>query len=171
MTLDDFEGENMLGPFLEGLYQMRYKKYKSVGYAQPKKERRLTLSNRKKIYIGCFNENDPQQHLMKVLFECGTMLGFRGLAEHTYLEVGHIRNDIFRPGHPWEGIGGFQHKTQKLSLKHSFVPDDDKHMQVPYLPDNEDSLGGDIHRLLPKFQWPNWFLLQNNVKKAKRKVC
>ena len=156
MTLDDFQGERMLGPFLEGLYDMRFKKYKSVGYAQPKKERRLTLSNRKKISIGCFDENDPEQHLMKVLFGCGAMFGFRGSSEHTYLEVGHIRKGTFPPGHPWEGktfygFGGFQHKTKKLSLKHSFVPDDDEHMRVPYIPDDPDSLGGAIHRLLPKF--------------------
>ena len=84
MTLDDFNGEKMLGPFLEGLYQMRYKKYKSVGYGQPQKEQRLTLSNQKKISIGCFDKKNSQQNLMRVLFVCGAMFGFRRSEEHTY---------------------------------------------------------------------------------------
>ena len=133
MTLDDFEGEKMLGPFLAGLYQVRYKKYKTMGYATPNAQRRLTLSDRKKISLSLFNEADPQQHLMKVLFGCGAMFGFRGSAEHTYLELGHIRKGTFAPGHPWEGktyygFGGFQYKTNRLSLRHSFVSDDDEHM-------------------------------------------
>ena len=51
MTLEDFEGERMLGPFLAGLYQSRFKKYGHVGYAQPKTNRRLTLNNHKKNII------------------------------------------------------------------------------------------------------------------------
>ena len=43
MTLDDFEGEKMLGPYLEHLYESRYKKYKAMGYGQAKK--------RKKTYV------------------------------------------------------------------------------------------------------------------------
>ena len=156
MTLEDFEGEKMLGPFLENLYAVRYNKYKSMGYGQPKNQRRLTLNNRGKISLAIFDESDPQQHLMKVLFGCGAMFGFRGSAEHTYLELSHIRKGTFPPGHPWEGkvyygFGGFQYKTNKLSLRHSFVPDDDEHMRVPYIENDPDSLGGAIHRLIPKF--------------------
>ena len=124
MTLDDFEGEKMLGPFLAGLYQSRFKKYGHVGYAQPKINRRLTLNNRRKISLAMFDENDPEQHLMKVLFGCGAMFGFRGSAEHTYLELGHIRKGVFPAGHPWEGktyygFGGFQSKTKNY---HSATP-------------------------------------------------
>ena len=124
MTLDDFEGERMLGPFLAGLYQSRFKKYGNVGYAQPKTNRRLTLNNRRKISLAMFDENNPEQHLMKVLFGCGAMFGFRGSAEHTYLELGHIRKGVFPAGHPWEGktyygFGGFQSKTKKY---HSATP-------------------------------------------------
>ena len=36
-------------------------------------------------------------------------------------------------------------------MKHSFVPDDDEHMRFPYIPDDPESLGGAIHRMLPKF--------------------
>ena len=156
MTLEEFDGERMLAPFLEGLYKQRYKKYKSVGYAQEVKKRRLTLNNRKKISLAMFDERDPEQHQMKVLFGCGAMFGFRGSAEHTLLELGHIRKGTFLPGHPWEGktyygFGGFEHKTHKLSLKHSFIPDDDEHMRVPYIPDDPENLGGAIHRLIPKF--------------------
>ena len=156
MTLEDFGGERMLAPFLEGLYNQRYKKYKHVGYAQEVKNRRLTFNNRKKISLAMFDERNPQQHQMKILFGCGAMFGFRGSAEHTYLELGNIRKGVFPPGHPWEGqtyygFGGFEHKTHKLSMKHSFVPDDDEHMRVPYIPDDPESLGGAIHRMLPKF--------------------
>ena len=100
MSLEEFDGERMLGPFLEGLYKQRYRKYKSVGYAQEVKNRRLTLTNGKKISLAMFDERDPQQHQMKILFGCGAMFGFRGSSEHTYLELGNIRKGVFPPGHP-----------------------------------------------------------------------
>ena len=72
------------------------------------------------------------------------------------LELVHVRKGVFTPGHPWEGkiyygFEGFETKTTKLSMKHSFIPNEDKHMRVPYIPDDPENLGGAIHRLIPKF--------------------
>ena len=157
IDLSDFREEKMLLPFIEKLYEKRYKKFKSVGYAMENKKRRLTLMNRNKIDLSIFDESDPCQHQMKILFGCGAHFGFRGSAEHTFLELRHIRKGVFEEGHPWAGhtyygFGGFAHKTKKLSIHNSFLDDNDEEfMRIPLIPDDPSNLAACIERMIEKF--------------------
>ena len=48
-----------------------------------------------KLYLSKFDENDPTQHQMKLLFGCRIMSGFRGSDEHMNLEVRNITQGFF----------------------------------------------------------------------------
>ena len=104
-----------------------------------------------------FDESDPRQHQMKILFGCGAKLGFCGSGEHTYLELMHIRKGVFEEGHPlagrtYYGFGGFKHKTKKLTLSNCYMNNgDDDLLRVPVIPGNPLCLGSSIERMIAKF--------------------
>ena len=102
-----------------------------------------------------FSEEDPHLHLIKLLFASGLQGGFRGNSEHANLEVHHINRGTYPPGHPlekkvWYAITNFMDKTHKLSFHNSHLRDDREFFRSPVLEDNPDTLGGILHRLLPK---------------------
>ena len=176
IELLDLSEERMLLPFLKKLYDKRYKKYRLLGYASPNKRRRLTLMDRKKIDLSVFDENDPRQHYMKILFGCGAEFGFRGSAEHVFLELHHIQRGTFPPGHPWEGheyvgFGGFSHKTKKLSVHNSYLDDNDEEfMQIPLVMDDPSNLAASILRMTKKFsRGQTRFYCKVMTEKQKRK--
>ena len=73
--------EMVVDVFMENLFAKRLKKYKSVGYGKPNKNLRLLHEDRKKVLLSAFDECDPRQHQVKILFECGAKFGFRGSQE------------------------------------------------------------------------------------------
>ena len=102
-----------------------------------------------------FSEEDPYLHLIKLLFASGLQGGFRGNTEHANLEVHHINRGTYPPGHPlekkvWYAITNFMDKTHKLSFHNSHLRDDREFFRSPVLEDNPNTLGGIIHRLIPK---------------------
>ena len=102
-----------------------------------------------------FDEEDPYQHLIKLLFASGLQGGFRGNTEHSNLEVHRITKGTYPPEHPLEGItwfaiSNFMDKTHKLSFHNSHLRDDREFFRSPVLKNNPDTLGGIIDRLLPK---------------------
>ena len=112
MNLDDFKGEKMMKAVCAALFSQRLKKYGDVGYGQENPNRRLAHPDRIKVKLSMFDESDPRQHQMKILFGCGAKFGFRGSKEHVFLELRHVRKGEFEVGHLLEGMtyygfGGF----------------------------------------------------------------
>ena len=101
---EDFTGEKMISAVMGSLFSQRLKKYATVGYGEPNANRRLLYGDRKKVKLSSFNEDDPREHQMKILFGCGAKFGFRGSQEHVFLELRHVRKGEFEEGHPMEGM-------------------------------------------------------------------
>ena len=155
ITLDDLSGEKMVCAFMEKLFAKRLTKYKSVGYGKPNQNRRLLHEDRKKVQLSMFDESDPRQHQMKILFECGAKFGFRGSQEHVFLELSHVRRGEYEAGHPMEGytyygFGGFQDKTHKLNLNNVYLPNDDDLMRCPLVEGDPENLAWSIEKYLDK---------------------
>ena len=155
MTLENFKGKGLLLSYLESLYSKRTKLYASASYGVKEKKRRLDEWEAKKLDLSKFDENSPDQHLIKLLFACGLQGGFRGNTEHANLEVHHITRGSYPPNHPLEGKlwyaeTNFMDKTHKLSFHNSHLRDDREFFRSPVLESNPDTLGGILHRLLPK---------------------
>ena len=155
ITLDDLSGEKMVCAFMEKLFAKRLSKYKDVGYGKPNKNRRIMHGDRKKVLLSMFDESDPRQHQMKILFGCGAKFGFRGSQEHVFLELCHVRKGEYEPGHPLEGhtyygFGGFQDKTNKLNLNNVYLPNDDDMMRCPLVKGDPENLAWSIEKYLEK---------------------
>ena len=109
------------------------------------------------IDLSVFDENDTTQHMMKMLFGCGSVFGFRGSEEHTYLQVNNFEKGVFPRSHPFAGfihysVNDLQDKTHKLSIYTDHVRDTKDCMRVPKLNDDptSDDFGGCIERWLAK---------------------
>ena len=69
--------------------------YEKDGHGQKDPSKRLKEENEHKVGIDKFDERDPSQNQMKLLFGCGIKFGLRGSSEHTYLEVRNITHGFF----------------------------------------------------------------------------
>ena len=108
-----------------------------------------------KVKLSSFDESDPRQHQMKILFGCGAKFGFRGSKEHVFLELRHVRKGEFEIGHPLEGMtyygfGGFEDKTHKISLSNCYLPNDDDLMRCPLVRGDPENLAAAIESYLEK---------------------
>ena len=87
----------------------------------------------------------------------GAMFGFRGNAEHTFLEDHNITHGEFLKSHPFAGrkyygTDGLLNKTHKLSYHQDYVRETKNHMRLPKMNDDptSDDLLGAIQPYLQK---------------------
>ena len=83
-----------------------------------------------------FDENDPDQHQMKILFGFGLYFAFRGSTEHSNLRQEQIYQGTFEPGHEFEGkkyigVRDMVDKTVQLSVHQSYICDTSGFMRMP----------------------------------------
>ena len=124
--MEHFKGPQQICPFMETLFAQRHKQYKDYGYGQANKKRRLAEDDVHLIDLSKFDEDDADQHQMKILFGCGAKLGFRGGDEHVSLGLSNVKKGRFPVGHPWHGyewigFNGMIDKTAKLTMNRLFV--------------------------------------------------
>ena len=119
--------------------------------------RRLTQHDVASMNFSKFDENDPVQHQIKLLFLMGIKFGLRGSTEPTKLEVRNITHGPFSPGHVFDGhlfygLDGLIDKTHKLSTNVDYIRETKNAIRVPYMNDDpfSDDLGGCIKRYLEK---------------------
>ena len=131
--------------------------YLQDGYGKKDPNRRLEETEAEKIDLSKFDESDPRQHQMKIAFGCGIKFGFRGISEHTFLEISNITHGEFPSHHPFSGyeyygIDNIQDKQCRLSVNQDHVRDTKDHMRIPVM-DNDpcsEDFGGSIKRYLNK---------------------
>ena len=133
-------------------------KFVQFGYAV--KDAKCTMSHDdiNKIDLTVFDENDPEQHIIKLLFICGIFFGFRGESEHTGLECRRLTSGVFPVGHKWAGCQWFGidfliDKSNKLSIHRPYVRSiEDTQMKVPVIGNDPKATdpGGCIKRFLEK---------------------
>ena len=105
-----------------------------------------------------FDENDPAQHMMKVMFGCGIFAGFRGSTEHANFNIAQVTRGIYPDkyedrdlaGVPYVAISNFQDKTNKLSIHKSYLRDTSHILRFPVLAENKADFGGALVRLVGK---------------------
>ena len=66
-------------------------------YGHKDKKRRLDEEVKEIINLSVFDESDPEEHQIKIMFGCGVYFGLRGNMEHYGLEVRNITHSTF-PG-------------------------------------------------------------------------
>ena len=116
----------------------------------------MTKEDIDKLDLSLLNEDDPEQHIIKMLFICGIFFGFRGETEHTMMEVRRITSGVFPPGHKWEGCQWFGidfiiDKSNHLSIHKPYVRSiEDTQMKIPVLKNDKSDPGGCIARFLDK---------------------
>lgn len=117
----------------------------------------MNEADQEKIDLSKFNEDDPREHQMKLLFGCGIHFGFRGSKEHVFLETSNMTHGSFPSGHPfsgrdWYGVEGLLDKTHKLSVHKDHVRSNENFMRTPLVNDNPTSsdFAGCIKRYLAK---------------------
>ncbi len=86
-----------------------------------------------------FNEDDPIQHMVKVMFGCGLYAGFRGNAEHTHFNMSMLHfgeypknhADPMLAGRKYVSISNFEDKTNKISVHNSYLRDTSDVLRFP----------------------------------------
>ena len=145
------------------------------GYAEKSTTNRLSESDADKVCISAFDESDPRQHTMKILFGCGLYFGFRGRSEHQNLEKEHIGTGIFQKDHaygglPYVGVKVMNDKTNRITLHNSYTRDTGKLMRIPVLDDDPTSscFGGSLLRYVKKMNNDQRFVHCRSVDVSKR---
>ncbi len=119
----------------------------------------LAAADVEKVKMLClFDESDPIQHMVKVMFGCGLYAGFRGNMEHTNFNISmvHLGNypaqyeDKDLAGLPYVAISNFQDKTNKLSVNNSYLRDTSNILRFPVIHGDDNDFGGALFRLYEK---------------------
>ena len=156
LNIDHFRHKYMVCAVLSQLYSKRRSRYVQFGYGEKNKKRRLCEVDVEKVrMLSEFDEADPRQHIMKILFGCGALFGFRGHKEHAELLLSNVRRGFFEKGHPWEGyewvgFGGLEDKTNVLSFDNTHLRDETGYLRVPVVFGDANNLGSCIVRYLEK---------------------
>ena len=111
-----------------------------------------------KIDLTLLDENDPEQHQIKLKFICGIYFGLRGNEEHTFLEVRHFTHGTFPKGHrfeniEWYGLDFLLDKSHRLGTNKPYVRTiEETLMKLPVMNNDPKSSdpGGCIKRFLSK---------------------
>ena len=140
---------------MDNIYAERSAKY--PGYGVKSNKNRLSREDSDKVCLSTFDEADPLQHIMKVLFGFGIYCGPRGRMEHTKMRVSHIQTGTFEKGHKYEGktfmgIRSMIDKKNHLTLHNLYTRDVEELMRMPVLNDDPTSndFAGSLLRYLGK---------------------
>ena len=123
----------------------------------PDVNRRLNEKDAMKVKdLTIFDENNPEQHCMKLLYGLGRVIGCRG-GEYTNFLISQILHGDFAENHEWHGhswfaINGMTDKTHKLSVHNPHVRKTKNILRFPVLNDGvrSNDVGGSIERYLKK---------------------
>ena len=119
----------------------------------------LDARETEKIVLSRFNEADPRQHQMKLLFGFGMYAAFRGIREHVNLSPSHIVQGQFPLQHPVPELAGkpfiavtcvLDEKTNKLSVNNVYVRDTSNQFRIPVDWSDPENFGACVLRFLQK---------------------
>lgn len=94
-------------------------------------------------YSSAFDEDNPRDHLIKLLMGNGMFIGTRG-AESAKLEVRHILHGVFAEPHPYTGYeywgwDGFNDKTHSISMMNTTFRDASNDLHMPLLSNEKNN--------------------------------
>ncbi len=117
----------------------------------------LSASDAEKIDLSKFDESDPYQHMMKILFGCGIYCMFRG-KEHaafntSQVKFGNYPRSFEYPnlaGHPFVSIDNLLDKTHRLTVNNNYARSTSEFLRFPILPDSPSDFGASLQRFMSK---------------------
>ena len=119
----------------------------------------LSAEEAEKICLAKFNEDDPRQHMMKVMVGCGINAGFWGSKEHARFSPHHIQVGHYPISHQNQKLAGRQYvaivtmpndKSQKLSVNNSYVRDTSDVFRFPVVKNDPKNFAASLLRLMEK---------------------
>jgi hypothetical protein len=117
----------------------------------------LSAADAEKIDLSRFDESDPLQHMMKILFGCGIYCMFRG-KEHASFAVSQIKFGHYPctfehaglAGHPNVSIDNICDKSHRLTVHNSHARTTNEFLRFPINENDPACLGAAIKRFMPK---------------------
>ena len=107
------------------------------------------------VDITVFDENNPEELLLKVMASNAMYFALRGSQEHAYLKMLQIQFGIFEKGHPLEGMmyvkaTQLNDKGTKITFTNGRKRDTKREMRLPVDPYDLSCPGGTIYRYVQK---------------------
>jgi hypothetical protein len=120
---------------------------------------RLAPEDAEKIVLSKFNEDDPWQHMMKVMFGCGIYAAFRGSTEHVLFSPLHISIGTYPHNFESKHLAGLQYvaidtfqadKSNKITVNINYARDTSQVLRFPIIHDDPNDFGAAVYRLYKK---------------------
>jgi hypothetical protein len=117
----------------------------------------LSASDAEKIDLSKFDESDPYQHMMKILFGCGVYCMFRG-KEHAAFNISQVKFGNYPrsfeypnlAGHPFVSIDNLLDKTCRLTVNNNYARSTSEFLRFPIVPDSPSDFGASLQRYMSK---------------------
>ena len=123
-------------------------------YGQRNKACSLSMLDVESIDLSKFDEDDPRQHQMKLLFGFGTFGAFRGYKEHHELPTAHIKKGVYPSDFEDSNLAGVDYigitsignsdKTMKVSVHNNYTRDTNDIFRFPIFRDDPSNFGSSI---------------------------
>ena len=117
---------------------------------------RLSASEAEKIKLETFDENDPWQHMMKVMFGCGIYAAFRGCSEHASFSPHMITKGRYPDNFEAKELAGLEYvqitnfvndKSHKLTVHQGYSRDMSNAHRYIYDPTDDGNFAASMWRL------------------------
>ncbi len=117
----------------------------------------LSAADAERIDLARFDEQDPWQHMMKMMFGCGTLCMFRS-KEHAFFMVhqvkfGHYPHLFEHPGlagHPYVTIDNLTDKSHQVSVNNNHARQCSEFLRFPINPSDPGDFGACVQRYMNK---------------------
>lgn len=117
----------------------------------------MSASDAEKIDLSKFDESDPYQHMMKILFGCGVFCMFRGKEHAAFnrnqVKFGNYPRSFEYPnlaGHPFVSIDNLLDKTCRLTVNNNYARSTAEFLRFPIIPHSPADFGASLQRFIEK---------------------
>jgi hypothetical protein len=117
----------------------------------------LSAADAERSDLSRFDEHDPWQHMIKMMFGCGTLCMFWS-KEHVYFMVHQVKfghyphsfEHLGLAGHPYITIDNLTDKSHQVSVNSNHARQCSKFLWFPINPSNPGDFGTCIQRYMHK---------------------
>lgn len=117
------------------------------------------MADAAKVILGKFNEDIPQQHIMKILFGCGIYAAFRGSSEHVLFSPEHVSFGIYPMNYEVPELRGVHYvtidafgsdKSHKISVHKNYSRETSSSLNFPINENDPNCFGASLRRYIRK---------------------
>jgi hypothetical protein len=120
---------------------------------------RLSAAEGEKIKLEIFDESDPWEHMIKVLFGCGMYTAFRGCSEHVLFSPSNVTRGVYPDNYECQELAGIHYveitnfvndKSYKLSIHQGYCRSTGSSQRFPMDFSYKSNFGAALWRLKEK---------------------